>query len=835
MRVPVSWLREFAPVPADQSGRDIAARLIAAGLEVETVAVVGAGLQGPLVVGRVRTIEELTEFKKPIRFCEVEVGPDHGHPDTPGLRGIICGAPNFAEGDLVVVALPGAVLPGDFAISSRTTYGRVSDGMICSERELGLGEDHDGIMVLPPGTAEPGADAAPLLGLGDEVLDIAVTPDRGYALSVRGVAREAATAYGVPFSDPGTELVDLPAPDSGPEPHEGLTEDPTACDLFTLRTITGFDPAAPTPMWLRSRLVAGGMRSVSLAVDVTNYVMLETGQPLHAFDRDLLQGPVRARRARTGEELTTLDHVDRVLGADDLVIADDRGPIGLAGVMGGLTSEINDATTDIALEAAHFDAGVIARSSRRHKVSSEASRRFERGVDPALAAYASERGAALLVRYGGGTHLGMTAVEFGRDPVMIDISADLPAEVGGLPVSPQTTVSALTAVGCSVAEHDGRLQVTPPTWRPDLTDPNDLVEEVLRLVGYDEIPSVLPPVPAQSGLPEARRLRRLVGTALAGAGFVEVPSYPFLGDADLAELGIPGDDPRHWLVRLANPLSDEQPYLRTTLLPGLVATARRNLSRGGEDLALFEQGPVFLPVATFEAAAAIRPDVSRRPGPEELAALDALLPDQPRHVATLLTGAREPGGWWGEERPTQWADAVAAAQLVARAVGADLEVVPGEQPPWHPGRCAVLRSGGQVVGHAGELHPRVCERAGLPARTAAMEVDLDRLSAARVPIAPAPRVDTMPVAKEDVALVVAHDVPAGGVAAALRAGGGPLVESVRLFDEYTGEQVGEGKKSLAFALRFRAPDRTLTADEVTAAREAAVARAAAEVGAVLRG
>ena len=835
MRVPVSWLREFAPVSADQSGRDIADRLIAAGLEVETVETMGAGLQGPLVVGRVQSIEELTEFKKPIRFCRVEVGPANGHPDTPGIRDIICGARNFAEGDLVAIALPGTVLPGDFEIASRKTYGRVSDGMICSERELGLGEDHDGILVLPPGTGEPGDEARPILGIDDDVLDIAVTPDRGYALSIRGVAREAATAYGVEFTDPGLQLADLPAPADDAAPHECGTEDPSGCDLFTLRTITGFNPAAPTPAWLRRRLVACGMRSVSLAVDVTNYVMLETGQPLHAFDLDLLQGPVRARRAREGEVLETLDHVARNLVADDLVIADDRGPIGLAGTMGGLTSEINDATTNIALEAAHFDAGTVARMSRRHKLSSEASRRFERGIDRALPPFASERGAALLIQLGGGEHRGMTAVESGRPAVVIDIPIDLPSRVGGLDIAPSTTVDALVAVGCDVDEVDGRLSVTPPTWRPDLTDPYDLVEEVLRIVGYDAIPSVLPAVPAQHGLPESRRLRRRVGSVLAGAGYVEVPSYPFVGTADLVALGIGEDDPRNWMVRLANPLSDEQPFLRTTLLPGLVATARRNLSRGSDDLALFEQGLVFLPKAGFSTPAPPRPTLAARPTDAELAQLQDLLPDQPRHVAVLLCGDREPGGWWGPARPALWADVIAAARTVAVAVGAELEVIPGAQPPWHPGRCAVLRLSGQVIGHAGELHPKVIEQAGLPPRTAAMELDLDALAAGRTAITPAPTVRSQPVAKEDVALIVMADVLAGEVEAALRAGGGELLESVRLFDEYAGEQVGEGRKSLAFALRFRAPDRTLTADEVAAAREAAVAMAAQRCGATLRG
>ncbi len=344
MRAPMSWLREMVAIPEDQGGRDVSARLIAAGLEVETVEVVGAGLIGSLHVGRVISIEELTDFKKPIRWCQVDVGAANG-----GVRGIICGARNFAERDLVVVALPGTVLPGGFEISARPTYGKVSDGMICSERELALGDNHDGIIVLPEGSGEPGDDAAAVIGVGDEVLDIAITPDRGYALSIRGIAREVAIAYGVSFDDPGLALADLPAPLADRAPQECGTDDPSGCDLFTMRTIVGFDPSAQSPMWMRRRLAACGMRPVSLAVDATNYVMLELGQPLHAFDLDKLQGAVRAVRAVEGTVFETLDHVTRTLAAEDLVIVDGRGPIGLAGTMGGLHTEIDAATTNIAL------------------------------------------------------------------------------------------------------------------------------------------------------------------------------------------------------------------------------------------------------------------------------------------------------------------------------------------------------------------------------------------------------------------------------------------------------------------------------------------------------
>lgn len=826
MRAPLSWLRELVEIPADQTGRDVAALLIRAGLEVETVETIGEGVIGPLVVGRVDHIEELTEFKKPIRWCQVQIGPDT-------VNGIICGARNFAEGDLVVVATPGTELPGGFRISARETYGKTSNGMICSERELGLGDDHDGIMVLPPGTAEPGTDAKPIIGIGEEILDIAVTPDRGYALSIRGIAREVATAYGAAFVDPGVELADLPAPASGHSLQDCATEAPDGCDLITMRTIVGFDPTAQSPLWMQRRLVACGMRPVSLAVDVTNYVMLELGQPLHAYDKGKLKGVVRAAWAGDGEPFESLDHVKRTLRSDDLVIRDDSGVIGLAGVIGGLHSEIDDATTDIALEAAHFIPEVIARAGRRHKVSSEAGRRNERGVDLNLAPYASARAAALLLEFGGGEYVGMAAVEAPHEPVVIHLPASMPEEVAGMDIPGIMVVRILQVVGCSFEDETADvLAVTPPSWRPDLTDPADLVEEVLRLIGYDELPSTLPTAPLGRGLTAAQRIRRRLGMALAARGFVEVLSYPFVGDAELDILLLPADDPRRVSARLANPLSEEQPRLRATLLAGLVSAARRNVSRGHGDLALFEIGRVFQGDVRGEGGE--RPGVQSRPHDDEWARLNELLPHQPHHIAGVLSGAREPEGWWGSARPAGWADAIEAVRVIAEVVGVEVTVEQGSDPVFHPGRCARIVLDGDSIGVAGELHPRVIEAVGLPPRSAGFEVDVDALTRAAGEIRPAPVVGTQPLAKEDLAVVVDHDVSAESVRAAIADGAGGLLESVRLFDVYEGPQVPEGKKSLTFALRFRAPDRTLSAEETAAAREGAVAAAADVCGAVLR-
>ncbi|MEU9205270.1 phenylalanine--tRNA ligase subunit beta [Streptomyces sp. NPDC048332] len=835
MRVPLSWLREYVDLPPTETGRDVQAKLVAVGLEVETVEQIGAGLKGPLVVGKVLTIEELEGFKKPIRFCTVDVGSANG---TGEPQEIVCGARNFAVGDKVVVVLPGAVLPGDFAIAARKTYGKTSHGMICSTDELGMGDDGThGIIVLPP-EHEVGTDAIELLELVDEVLDIAVTPDRGYCLSMRGVARETAIAYGLPLRDPA--LLDVPAPNAYGYPVK--VSDPIGCDRFTARTVVGLQPEARSPIWMQRRLQKAGMRPISLAVDVTNYVMLELGQPLHAYDRTRIDGPIGVRRAEQGEKLTTLDGTVRVLDAADLVITDNRGPIGLAGVMGGANTEIADAsedthTTEVVIEAAHFDAISIARTARRHKLASEASKRFERGVDPQAAAAAAQRTVDLLVLLAGGTaEAGVTEVSAPSGPRTITMAADHPDRVAGVAYGRETVVRRLQEVGCDVYGQD-ELLVTAPSWRPDLNEPNDLAEEVIRLEGYENLPSTLPTPPSGRGLTDRQRLHRRVGRALAGAGYVEALNYPFIGEAVLDQLGLEADDARRRTVKLVNPLSDEEPSLRTTLLPGLLGALRRNDGRGSHDLALFETGLVFRP--TGQETKPVRLPVDRRPSDEEIATLDAALPRQPRRAAVVLAGAREQAGWWGKGRPADWADSVEAARTIAREAGVGLTVRAAQHAPWHPGRCAALYvtvDGRETLfGYAGELHPRVIKELHLPERTCAMEVELDVLEQAVDGALRAPRISTFPVATQDVALVVDGGVPAADVEQALRDGAGELLESLRLFDVFTGEQIGGGRKSLAYALRFRATDRTLTVDEASAARDAAVALAAERTGAVLRG
>ena len=520
------------------------------------------------------------------------------------------------------------------------------------------------------------------------------------------------------------------------------------------------------------------------------------------------------------------------MSPEDLLITDDTGPIGLAGVMGGETTELSGTTTDILVEAANWHPPSIFRTERRHKLPSEASKRFERGVDPELPAAAADRVVQLLAELGGGTiDDGVTVVGAAPSRRTVSTDPDLPARVTGMPISGETAVAHLEAVGCDVVVDGAVLTATVPPWRPDLSDPFDLVEEVARVEGYDRVPSVLPPAPSGGGLTRSQKLRRRVGRTLAGAGYVEVVSFPFVGEGAYDDLGLEPDDERRTSLRLANPLSSEEPAMTTTLLPGLLKAVARNVGRGLPDVALFETATVTLPRGSGPAP--ILP-VDRRPTDAELDELDKALPAQPLHLAVALTGDRARPGWWGAGRRSGWADAVAAVHHVAEALGVPVTVQAASRAPWHPGRCAEFRVGDAVLGHAGELHPRVCEAYGLPARASAAEIDLDLLLERAPDVAPGPSLSSYPAAKEDVALVVATDVPAADVEAALREGAGELLESIRLFDLYTGDQVGEGHKSLAFALRFRAPDRTLTEGEAAAARDAAVALAAERTGAVQR-
>ena len=851
--VPIEWLGSHVELPAGLTPEGLAAALVRVGLEEETIH--AADVAGPVVVGRVLT-RQAEEHKngKVVNYCRVDVGQ---HNDAPGTgkepsdlpsRGIVCGAHNFDVGDYIVVSLPGAVLPGGFAISARKTYGHLSDGMICSMRELGLGEDHDGIIVLAAaGDAEAasglpavGEDALAHLGLGERTLEINVTPDRGYCFSMRGIAREYHHSTGAPFADPGLpESLDAPIPSPTPDgfPVEVRDGSPihgnVGCDRFVTRVVRGIDPTAESPKWLRDRLTAAGMRPISLAVDATNYVMLDLGQPLHAYDLGRLRGPIVVRRARAGERHTTLDGVERTLDAEDLLITDSGAErvLGIAGVMGGADTEITEATVDVLVEAAHFDPVSIARSARRHKLPSEASKRFERGVDPELPPVAAQRVVDLLVEYGGGSAGEASDLSDVQPVPPIDFSASEVARLTGLDVADERIAAILADIGCAVEGAGDAWRVTPPTWRFDLTGPAHLVEEVARLVGYDEIPTALPQAPAGRGLTAVQRQRRDLARALAEQGWVQVLSSPFVGAGSFDAQGIPGDDPRRLALRLSNPLQEEAPYMRTCLLDSLLETVRLNVARANPAVGVFETGLVTRPEGIRPAPPA---RVGRRPSDAELDGLAAALAAQPLHVAGVACGPMAPVDYGFAPPAWDWRDAVEAVETAARTVGARTTRRAAERAPWHPGRCAQIFAEGAAIGWAGELAPAVCAAFDLPARSVAFEFDADALCAAARPggfdVRP---ILTPPAAKEDIALVVDADVTAGELEDVVREAAGPLLEDLRLFDVYTGEQVAEGRKSLAFALRLRG-EATLTAEETARVRKRVLKAARKAFGAELR-
>ena len=846
MRIPLSWLREYAQVPAEATAEDVMADLVRVGLEEEDVHRPADELQGPIVVGQVLSMEpEPQSNGKTINWCSVRVVPEGSEQtlagkgiEPSGVQGIVCGAHNFSVGDKVVVTLPGAVLPGDFRISPRKTYGHVSAGMIASVRELGIGEDHDGILVLSRLGLDPevGTDAMELLGLYDQAAEINVTPDRGYVFSIRGAAREYAHATGTKFTDPVSRIA-VPAADGRGYPVRLDDAAPiygkAGCDRFVARTVRGVDPSRPTPPWMSSRLRLAGMRSISLIVDISNYVMLELGQPLHFYDLDKLSGDIVVRRAAEGETLTTLDEKTRPLSPEDLLITDDSGAIGIAGVMGGAATEVSGETRNVLIEAAHFEEVSIGRSRRRHRLPSEASKRFERGVDWNIADAAAQRAVELLAELAGGTaDESITDVGTAPEPVRIQLPADFPAKLIGYEFTESQITGTLEDLGAVVEQNDGGYLVTAPSWRPDLETREDLTEEIIRLVGYDKIPSSLPVAPPGRGLTRTQQQRRRLLSSLAAAGLTEVLSYPFVTEEDNNTFGAPVPGQRAAL-KLANPLSAEYGYLRTSVLPGLFEVAKRNISRGFRDLALFESASVFLPDGQLGSAGI--PPLGKRPSDEVLEDLYAGIPNQPLHVGALFTGHESAPGAGHSPRAWDWADAVDTALLMGDVLGVDLVVEQGEHQAFHPGRTAriSLRSG-QAVGWAGELHPKLLASRDLPARTVALELDVDALFEAAPDVIVARPISAFPVTTQDVALVVASDVPAGQVQETLREGAGELLEEVALFDVYAGSGIEPGHKSLAFALRFRAPDRTLTADEASEARAAAVALAAERFGAVQR-
>ncbi len=818
MKVPLSWVRDFVPLPDSLSPSEIVEKLVALGFEVEGVQDLRPEIQGPIQIAEVLEIEEITGQKKPIRYVKVAALEE---------RYVICGAQNFSVGDFVVLALPGSVLPGNFAISARETYGKTSNGMICSARELGMGDDHSGIIVLNPtqtGVAR-GGDAIALLNLHDVILDVAVNPDRGYAMSIRGIARELALGFSLPFTDPTSLAPDLPLVDNAEVTTPKIE---AGADFIVLRSVESVDVTAPTPLVMARRLQMAGMRSISLAVDITNYIMLEYGQPLHAFDKAKISGTLTVRRAGKTATLTTLDGQEHPLNENDLLIADDDGALALAGTMGGLHSEVTGSTTSITIEAAHFFAMDVAKNARAHKLSTEASRRFERGVDPQLPIVASARAVQMLTQLAGGRYLGGKRDGAPSTPQSIDIDPDYVSELIGGHYSHEVVRDAFIKIGAEIEMDTPQWKVMPPSWRPDLTMKADLAEEVARIEGYEKIPSLLPPAPLSRGLTPLQKRRRRIAQFLADRGLLEVQNYPFISPETIEMMGFTGARARTY--KIANPISEKEPLLRPHMVPGLIDTAVRNMGRGVKSMALFEIGSVFRAPETIPSPPYLGTD--RRPTPDEIAALYASVPDQWFVVGILLLGDAQGDSWLGKGRKYGWHDAIALAEEIIELTGNVSTVHRSDFTPWHPGRCAELRVNGVPAAHLGELHPRVIAHYGLPPRSSAVMLNIGTLPVVG-PTQVKPLSNMVPTI-QDIALVVPKDCEVSTIINALYAGGGELLERVELFDRYTGKPLNENEISYAFTLTFRAGDRTLTAEEAGLLRDAAVA-AAATYGARLRG
>ena len=796
MKVSLNWLSEYITLPTDDVTA-IKEAFESLGHEVEAVEVLEPDWT-EVVIAEVVSIEPHPDADK-VRLCQVV------YDDARSLVDVVCGAWNFDVGAIVPFAKPGAVLPGGFEIGRRKIRGVQSNGMICSERELEIGDDAAGILVLDT-DAPVGADFADYVDLPDVVFDLSITPNRPDAMSMMGIARELSAYFDVPY-----EMIepDLPTVPGTPSTSEEIA-DPTGCLRFTGREIRDVE-IGPSPFWIRQRLRVAGVRAISNAVDVTNYVMLELGHPLHSFDADRIEGEhLVVRRAEAGEKMTTLDDIERTLTEDDLVICDSTGPISLAGTMGGATSEVSDSTSRVFLEAATWDPPTIMWMSRRHGLRSEASSRFERGVDPGLPLRASSRAAQLLAAMSGATVLG-DAVDEVAVPVeqrTLELPLSLVTRTLGRDLPTDQVAGLLEKLELGVSGHDP-LSVTVPTFRPDLERPIDLVEEVARLHGFDRLGESLPRGSASGLTPEQGRERKL-RAALTGAGLNQAVHLSFMDPDDLDLFGYPADDPARNVVKVRNPLREEEGALRTTLLPGLLGSLRYNVSHGASHGGLFETGRVFF-------------------GDSDAA--DPRIPLQPLRLGFAMFGVSGGLELGGSGRPTDAYTATAVTRVVAEVLELEITLRLGTYPGFHPGRCAEVVLDGRVVGHVGEVHPGVAKHYDLVGRVAAGELDLPALVAATVK----PQLETpsvFPRSEFDLAFVIDRDVPAADLVAATVGAAGDLIESAQVFDEYRGLE--NGRKSLAIHYVLRAPDRTLSGEEVAPVR-AAMIEAANATGAVLRG
>jgi phenylalanyl-tRNA synthetase beta chain len=789
----LNWLRELVDV--DVPIENLAHLLSHSGTKVESIHQPGKGIRG-VVVAEVLAINDHPSAEK-LTLVDVR---------TPGgEQRVVCGARNFGVGDRVPLATVGAVLPGGFEISERKIRGEISQGMLCSAMELGVAGDHLGILVLPPGS-ELGQDVVATLGLDDAIFDVEVTPNRGDCMGMIGIAREAAALLGNPLRIPDADF----ASERGPEsPVSVAIEDPRGCPRYLARYLESVR-LGPSPSLMQARLLALGVRPISNVVDATNYIMLETGQPLHAFDAAMIHNrSIVVRRAEPDEKLTTLDGVARSLHPDDLLIADPDRALAIAGVMGGAESEVSEDTTSVILESAAFDAASIAYTSRRHRLRSEASVRFERGTDPELIPFAAARACRLLAEHAqADVSLDITDdYPAPRAPTTLSLRSERASAVLGYELSVEEQAGFLRALKMDVTERDGALEVVVPSFRPDLEREIDLIEEVGRLAGFDRLPATIPPGVFGGLEPEQaaeRRLRRV----LVGFGLSEAWTSSFGSHAELDMLELPDDHPARRMVELENPTADYDPVLRTTLLPGLLRSAARNTAQHADEIALFELARIYEPT-------------------------NDPLPQEPLVLGAVFAGARGPTTWRGEERRWDFFAAKGVLQSAIEAMDVETaEFAPLRGMPFHPTRAASVSIRKVRQGAIGEVHSLVCDRFDVPQGTVAFEIAFAGFLAAARGRAKVEELSRFPAVYLDLAVVVNEGVGAGRVEEVIRRAGVPEVASVRLFDVYVGEQVSEGMKSLAFELRSH--ERTLSDEDAHRVR-ARILRALEErTGAQLR-
>jgi len=845
VRVPYSWLREYCD-PGMEPG-ELAERLAMTGTEVERVGAVGPPSAENFVVGKVLSAEPHPNADR-LRVCKLDTGDGNE-------RIVVCGAPNVAAGQTVPVALPGATMPGGMEIGEAKLRGVRSAGMICSASELGVGESPEGILVLEDGSGAPypgmsgdestgslapGTPLAEVLPVAEQVLELEVTPNRLDCFGVYGVAREVHAISAAPLAqEPWLEDAEAEGEGEADDYASVTVEVPGLCPRFTARVFTDVE-IGPSPAWLQARLVAAGQRPINNVVDITNYVMLLTAQPLHAFDLDKVpEGALAVRTARDGEKMKTLDGVERTLDADTVLVCDHNGPSGIAGIMGGQASEVSNGTSRVLLEVANWNGTNILRSSRQLSLRSEASSRFEKQLHPELCMRAQRIASRLMVELCGARLV----------PGTIDVAAEIPPMptirlrgervegLLGMAIPQEAQKAYLERLGFGVAESGEDLDVTvPPDRHYDVTREVDLIEEVGRVHGLDEhLPSTLPAVAGRvGGLSRAQRLKRRAEDTMRDLGFDEIVGWSFTDPGEPERLRLPPEDPRSSGVVLSNPLSEDQSVMRTTLLGSLLDVAQRNLARGAERVSLFESGRVYLPSspslpqpadsAGNGGFGALAGDFSgQRPAPEH----------EPHRLGSIATGPPS-RSWRGGEVPNDFFTLKGVLEALAGQLGAGLSFAPAEEPFLHPGRAASVAVAGIPAGWIGEVHPLACREWDVEAATA-FEVDLAPLLA--VAVAGEETYDdvtTFPAVYQDLAVVVPAGVPATDLRDAVLAAGGDLLRAAGVFDLYEGEQVGEGRKSLALRLEFRASDRTLT-DEEVAAKRTAIEAGLEKLGGSLRG